>query len=43
MIILILLIPVSIWLNLYGYYKYGRGLIKNRNARIKREKEKRKE
>lgn len=35
-IILILLIPISIWLNLYAYYKYGRLLInKRKKARDK--------
>jgi ACR3 family arsenite efflux pump ArsB len=28
MIILILLVPLGLWLNLYAYYKYGRSLIK---------------
>lgn len=28
--ILILLIPVSIWINFYTYYKYGRSLIKRK-------------
>lgn len=27
-IILVLLIPVSLWLNFYAYYKYGKSLIK---------------
>ena len=27
-ILLILLVPLGIWLNLYAYYKYGKSLIK---------------
>lgn len=26
-IILILIIPISLWLNFYAYYKYGKSLI----------------
>jgi hypothetical protein len=37
MIIMILLVPLAIWLNLYAYYKYGRALIKKMPYRRNRE------
>jgi hypothetical protein len=38
MIILILLIPVSIWLNLYAYYKYGKAIRKSIAGKKDRQK-----
>jgi hypothetical protein len=41
-VILVLIMPIAIWLNLYTYYKYGKSLINIKGSRNRKTKDKKK-